>query len=538
MNNDSAQFGVISLVSIFGAYIFPPAVSTFNDFQWGQTNRVITGANFGALQGTGKVEVWSDQLGTIKTVQTIDSWSDTSIQIDTVRGSLPDDTNVYLVITVDGGQESTPFIVSVGVPGQDTVIAALGPDHAWSFNNTFADTGFQDTRDAFITAGSPTFVALPLSRGRTHSLRINAQSQRVEFANSNWTNAQTETARTMGGKIMISQVQDSFVCFYGEGGGVNNLAFFMGMGGILIAQFADTGDDNVHAYSDFKLAPNRVYDIRFRFDYNGRGLFESFVDGVLMSSTFGNPFTSTDLDAHSGDPGWGDASGTLEVFGTDILFPAAVISYYQDWDTYTREVTDTELRVELFEKSVIPEYTISSGTQAAMQAQVSVYENTIQGNHPCTFKIEGCTDGDFSLDFPNITFDAFTSIQIQYTGNDILSAKNLNGSNLIDSKVSTPYGGTVNIIEAIDTTITGIPTGAEYRLYINDPTPGVIGTVELLGAESKADASDLIYSDEYTADTDVSLQVLADGFEEFNLDFTLLSSPQEIIVELNQETNI
>ena len=105
----------------------------------------------------------------------------------------------------------------------------------------------------------------------------------------------------MGGWIRITEVQDSFVCFYEEGGGVNNLAFFMGMGGVLVAQLADTGDDNVHAYSDFKLQPNRDYHILFRFDYTGTDRFELLVDGILQDVTFGNPLTSAGghLDAHS-----------------------------------------------------------------------------------------------------------------------------------------------------------------------------------------------------------------------------------------------
>ncbi len=58
--------------------------NTNETFIWGADNLTITGFGFGATQGTGKVEIWSDVTGTIKTIQTIDSWSDTIIQIDTV----------------------------------------------------------------------------------------------------------------------------------------------------------------------------------------------------------------------------------------------------------------------------------------------------------------------------------------------------------------------------------------------------------------------------------------------------------------------
>lgn len=486
LNNDSAQFGVISLSSIFGAYTLPPVIANFNTtnvFLWGATNLVITGSNFGAVQGTGKVEFWDDQSGTLKQIQTIDSWSDTSIQIDTVRGSLPDDTIIYLVVTADDGGVSTPFAVTVGVPSYESVLSGLNPDHYWTFNNTYNDIGLQGPNNCSVTAGSPGFTTNPLSRGRSHAFTISAQGQRIEPPNSNFMNAQTETTRSMGGWIRITEVQDSFVCFYEEGGGVNNLAFFMGIGGIIIAQLADTSDDNVHAYSDFKLEPNRDYHILFRFDYNTTDRFELLIDGVLQNITFGNPLISAGghLDAHSGDIGWGDAAGTLEVFGTDIVFPAPVTSYYQDWASWTIFLSEADVRSELFTKGALSEITISGGTQAAMQAQLDTYANTVRPNSASTFRIENASEGDFTLDFDNITFDSGTSIQVLYTGSNTLTANNLNGSNLEASKIETPYGGTVNIVTPSTLTVSGLAANTEVRVFEAGTTTEIAGNESVTG---------------------------------------------------------
>jgi hypothetical protein len=485
LTNESGSFSLLSLGSIWGPYTFPPSVSDFNttdSFLWGNTNLVITGSRFGAIQGTGKVEFWDDASGTIKEIQSIDSWADTSIQIDTSRGSLPDDTTVFLVVTSDGGSESPTFPVSVGVPTYQSVIDSLdgGPDHHWSFNNTYEDVGVNGPNDCSVVAGAPTFTTNPITRGRTHAFTVSDQGQRIEPPNSNWMNGQTETTRTMGGWLRFTEVQESFVCVYEEGGGVNNLAFFIGMGGILIAQLADTSDDNVHAYSNFKLQPNRDYQIMFRFDYTGTDAFELLIDGVVQTTTFGNPLISAGghLDAHSGDIGWGDAAGSLEVFGTDITFPACVTSYHNDWYTWTSFLSESNIRSELFVKGVVADITIQTDTETNMQSDIDLYTGTSRVDSACNFRIEGSSDGDFELSLDDITFSDSASIHIMYTGTDVLTVVNLNGSNA--SITETPYGGTVNIITPSTVTVTGLVSGSEVRIY-EAGTTTEIGGIESSG---------------------------------------------------------
>lgn len=99
------------------------------------------------------------------------------------------------------------------------------------------------------------------------------------------------------------------------------------------------------------------------------------------------------------------------------------------------------------------------------------------------------------------------------------------------------YTGTVLVLNSVATTIAGVPTGAEWRLYEDSGVSGELGTTELAGAESKADGSDISYLDNYSSDTDVVLQVINSGSEEFLLYFTLTALPQTQTVVLQQETN-
>jgi hypothetical protein len=487
-NTGNYRYGVVNLVGVAGVAAITISNVDGDDILGNtQAGVVITGSEFEALQGTGTVILseFADGAGTT-VVQTVTNWSDTAITINFSAGALAD-TNSFIRVTTDGGSVGSRA-VQVGVPPltYSEIIDALSPDHFWSLNGDYIDTvqGLNWT----VAGGSPSFTSNPLTRGRTQAWTVGTSSDEAGPPNSNFMNQESETTRTMGGWIRITQIQDSLVMFYEEGGGINNIAFFMGIGGILIAQMADTGDDNVHAYSDFPLEPNRSYHIAFRFDYTqpiaANRRFELFVDGVLQSSTFGNPLTSSGghLDAHSGDIEWGGSGDNLEVFGTDINFPAATTTYFNDWATWTTYISDADMRSELFEQGVRGDIQITSDTQANMQTQLDVYASTVQPNSDCTFRIEACTDGDFALDFDNITFNAGTTLQIQYLGTDTLTANNLNGSNLEAGKISTLNGGTVDIVTPSTLTVSGLEANSEVRVFEAGTTTEVAGIESTSGS--------------------------------------------------------
>lgn len=75
-------------------------INTTNSIAWANTNRVITGTGFKSSQGTGKVYIGtSAALGTGTVVeQSVDTWADTSIQIDPTQGGLSSSGTFYLFV--------------------------------------------------------------------------------------------------------------------------------------------------------------------------------------------------------------------------------------------------------------------------------------------------------------------------------------------------------------------------------------------------------------------------------------------------------
>lgn len=114
-------------------------------FVEGEQNITITGTQFEASQGSGKVEIGDNaSYGAATLVElAIDSWSDTSIQIDieeTGTGNpISDDLTLgalYLFVTNDSAEVSASFSVTVSEPGA-TWAAALNTEHTLSLDANF-----------------------------------------------------------------------------------------------------------------------------------------------------------------------------------------------------------------------------------------------------------------------------------------------------------------------------------------------------------------------------------------------------------------
>jgi hypothetical protein len=136
----------------------------------------------------------------------------------------------------------------------------------------------------------------------------------------------------------------------------------------------------------------------------------------------------------------------------------------------------------------------------------------------------------------------FTWTGLTFSGNTF-DVRNESGSAIVinvsgggNASSKEEASGTITINNTVTTTIVGVPSGAEWRLYVEDPTAGKIGTTELDGAESHT-GGNILYNDNYSTDTDVVLQVLADGYVEWLRYFTLTSNPQTITVDLEVDTN-
>lgn len=469
---ESGHLSVLKLEGLYKnySYTFPVTVTSVdsdNAVDNVQAGVAIAGIEFGATQGSGVVEIvsGSDYASSTKVAQVVNSWTDTLINVDIDAGVLADGSN-YLFVTNDQGGRGS-ILINAGLPSYSSIIASQLPDHWWKFDNdSFADSGYwsQNNPITVDVDNASAFITTPISEATTHSWQ--ALNSKRSPNNSDKMNQITTQDRLMGGWIRCEEVYTGLTCIYEEGGGVNNICFLIGMGNILIASYADTGDDNAQAFSDFALEPLRPYHIMFRFSHTDTVKeFRMYIDGVLQQVTTGNPLTSGNLDGHSGDITFGGPGGSLEVGGTDVTFSRATDMLFSNWVTWSESKPDADI-LELFQRGARPTVTINSDTQANMQAALDAIANTVRPNAPLAIRVQSpLGGGDLSLDADNIVFNDSISIQVEWRGAGTLNWKNLNGSNLVADKVYLTQGGTINVINPATLTLNGIQNPSEVRVY-------------------------------------------------------------------------
>lgn len=467
--NTKGQFSILSLDSIWSyTYSFPPLVTDVNTDEKiavGEQNNVITGTSFEATQGTGKVEMWSDVVGTIKVTQSIDSWSDTSIQFDSVQGGLSQGTN-YIVVTNNSGKESNKFAVQFGRGGYDPV-TTTDADLYWTMDNTYADTGARGDNKPFNAvqrASGFSFSATPICRSNTYSWYVSTSVGGSEPANSNYTNiTNTHTYRNIGGWVRIESYQNTPAIIYEEGGGFNNIYMLMMPNGRLAINVADSNaspDFKYQAYSDFALITGRPYHVMIDAQFGDH--FDLYIDGVKQTTTHGGSLgTDTTMSTHSGDWSFGDPGSNLDTGGVDIGYDACNPMYLACWGTWSgvgggaplNAITD--IRDWLFRDGAIPEHTISTGTELAMQTAIEAYDSQTHTDWPLTYEINPKTSGgDFELTLTDQVWPDECKLHISWLGPDKLTIRNSGTSNFNSSKAYAPLGGTISVIETSGINIT------------------------------------------------------------------------------------
>jgi len=452
-----------------------------------QQNIVIDGVNFGATQGTGTLEFLSDLVGTITVLQTVDSWTDEEIVFDLTQGALTEGTTIYAKVTDDDSNSSGLVPTFFGVPDLPdyfTVIDGLGPNHWWRFNDDgYADSVGANPITTVVTGGGGTFVTEPICEQNTHAWRVNDQPNGQKRTCDNSTNINdTQTVRAFGGWIRLGGVDPALTCIYEEGGSVNNVAFFTGMGNVLIASYADSEDDNVQSFSNDKLDPDRDYLIMFRFDHaESPATFDLYLDGIKQENSVGNPMTSGDLDAHSSNISFGGPSDSLEVGGTDVVFPSQRDTYYANWFNWTTNVSDSGM-LELFHRGARPVTTIASDTQVNMQIAIDALADTVRDNASLSIRIMQPSTGSgapLALDFDNITFNSNISMEVEWRGGGTLTITNLNGSNTNPNKCFTFRGGNITVVNPATLTLTGLQNPTEVRVYEAGTSTEIAGQEEV-----------------------------------------------------------
>jgi len=508
LNNDAAQFALLSLESLFGPYTFPPLITDFNtteQFIWGAENLVITGSNFGATQGSGIVELWDDEIGTTQVAQTVDSWADGSITIDMVQGALPNNTTIYLVVTEDGGTESTPFPVNVGlIPYHELIANTLRADHYWRLNNVYDDTGDTGPVRNMTSGvvGTWTFNAQEISDSNTHSLNYNNVTNRREIADSvNMNVTDTHVERTISFWFQPNEIQHELASIWKEGGGVQNLAFLIGYGNVVLWQLADVAGtrDNVQAWSDFRLTPGRPYNIVGRYS-NSDNPSESrlYIDGVLQTDTDGNPMTINIFDTHSGDVTWNDPDNNLETGGTDISYNGLADAQISDFATWSDNSAGTnaggldpttEIRDILFRRGAIPDDTIVANTEVNMQTALDATVD-VRPDWPLSYRIEAPSSGgpDLELTMNDKIFDARITDHLEWRGVGTLTIVRPSSSNFDENLAWSATGGTISVVDLVDLEITvrdiddnSAIENARIRMTADTGGPETVGTVLLEG---------------------------------------------------------
>ena len=515
----------------------------------GDVNEIITGFGFEAVQGTGTVELGdsSDYGSATLVTQTIDSWSDTSIQFDAVLTGFVDGT-LWVFVTNDSGDISLGYQINFGNPPYSQVLNNLGFDIIHGFNNSFADDG---TPGSFPANGqvdtSPnSFKAeAGIPGANSHAWGPDSVTGKVEMADTSFTNlsALHQAREICGWYKPPSGAYKVATVIWEEGGGVNNLYMALGPGNALFFNVADSNGSpafKAQAFADFTLTPGRWYHILGRWEGgNGIGSVELWIDGIKQAVVAGDiPITDNTFSTHSGDYSYGDADGSLDTGGTDISYSGSNGALYAWWATASTTsnpgsgiFSDTERRVEIFGIGAPATDSLSSDTEANMQIALDAIAPKAYSDVPLALNINRVAGfGDLSLDLDSVTFDSQVSCQVRWLGvaGEELTLVNNGTSNFDPSNIVAPYGGTVVVQNPATLTVTGVPTDGILTIYDNDDDPADIQDLgATLQTTNPTTGADVTFGHSKDGD-DIVIQFYKTGFKEVNISFILTSADQSL----------
>ncbi len=443
---------------------------------WGDVNKTVTGYGFEASQWTGKVEFWSDTTGTIKQTQSIDSWSDTSIQFDTTKGSLSDDQINYIVITNDNWDATQPKAVSFWLATYELAIWLIEPDHLWLLDNSYDDTGYYGwnpmTQSVVWTHPWTDWIVDWFSK----SMQFDDIADRRECPDSANMNVTIDSAeRTVAGWIQLWWVQKSMGAIWKEWGWVQNLAFLMWLWNVLLAQWADTPWNaiNAQASSNIKLTPNRPYHIALRYSLTESPkelrLYLDWEEQWYVWTNW-NPLWSWTFNSHSWDITWWNSDNNLETWGTDIAYAGQEDCKYNAWCSWSDNSSvwgalhkTDHIRDVLFRRWAKPKYIIDDDTESNMQTDLdNQLQNSEVEDYPLWIRI--FWTWDITLTANNITFNSRTSLNIEWRWTGELTWIVGTWSDIDESKCIATKWGTINIIRPYTVTVWGMEDGSKVTI--------------------------------------------------------------------------
>ncbi len=412
------------------------------------------------------------------------------------------------------------------------VFVAKGFQHLWECDGNVNDS--IGAANGTNTGGILTRPAI--ATDATNCYSTNGTGDRIVIPNTTDINNGSHERKLIVLWFNADQFIQFFTRIYSEGNtGTNQFFIAMGVGNSLTFEVRKSGV-STQAYSgSISIVPNRKYMLSMYISgTNHENILRAWIDNKLMTSYDGETngqLNFTTLDARTPCE-VGDPSGTVQINGTSIVQTAPVIG---DWN-YIGSLTGAAVTQadidELFAEGAIlsAEYTITSGTEANMQAQIDALNNTIMGNTPLSLHIQAVTgDGDLTLDSGTLTFNELAGLDIKYEGTGTLTWRNT------DANASTFYGN-VSIENPRNLTINFTQTATEVRIYDDDGVNAQDFGTELAGIESSAGTS-FVYSHAGTTNA-VVVQLIKENYEEERRRLTLTNSDQTLTITQVFDTNL
>jgi hypothetical protein len=354
-------------------------------------------------------------------------------------------------------------------------ILALNPDALFPFDGNLTEV--QSTSDATGTGVSYT-TPVPCE-DMTSAMTFNSTDDNVSGGGLGLVDTRgTFTRKAVCGWIELTDIQGPPKNIVREGSnGDNQYNIVLWAGNNLMFDVVTNGSV-IQAFSDRVITPNRSFHVFTRVEGTGFGnKVELYLDGVRQSLTepTSGELGTVNLAARTIHV-WGSVTST-EVGGESVGLNAGVTIRHGMWAYFSEanaQLSDTQIREELFEKGALPGTTITTGTEAAMQLQLDGLALSQRGDEPLNIRVETVTgDGTLNLTADDITHDPQASIHVQYMGTGTLNWTNTNGSNA--SIGSTPNGGTINFINPATLTLSPLITDSEVRIYEAGTTTEIAG---------------------------------------------------------------
>jgi len=359
-------------------------------------------------------------------------------------------------------------------------ILALNPDALFTFDGDLVDS----VSLSAATGNNIDYGTELICEDISNNLLFNATDDSVSGAGIGAVDPRsTLNRKAVCGWLRATSIQGPPKNVYREGTTESNQYNIVMWAGNNLLFDVVTNDSCIQAFSDRVITPNRVFHIFTRIEGTGFGnKVELYLDGVKQSTTepINGELGTADLAARSGQV-WG-SSVNGEVGNEPVLLNAGINFNYAMWAFFSganAQLTDAEIREELFEKGAAPGVTISAGTETAMQLALDGLSSTIRPDEPLNIRVEEVTGGGtLNLTADNITHNKQASIHVQYMGSGTLNWTNTNGSNA--SIGSTPNGGTINFVNPATLTLGPLVIDSKVRIYDAGTT------TELAGIESSS----------------------------------------------------